>query len=396
MPYDPYMTNRAIQQFGQNILSTAMTRQQLARQQQQDALAARQAALNEQITLANLGELQRKQQQQQQLQGALSDLFAPQRVAGTGPMAGIAQYQPGQMQIPEPSYQQIRSKLAPLGLQGLQVAEQFKGQQINPFEGLESGYETYLRANMLQPSPESYQAYQENLLAQKRAGAAQTQINVGGAEAQTPFAKKLSESAATQYSNIIDKASTASERRSSIQLQRAVLEEGLDTGAFAPFVNAVAGVAEGMGVDPTRLHLPDPTKGQIFNQATFQSLLNALAAQKGPQTEGDAQRAMKTFATMGNTVEANKFILDYMTALADRQEYMADFLQSRLGDNPPASQFRSALKDFRGWAKRTPLVAKSKNTGIPITYSKYRDSARERGIPENQIDAEWRKFSRGQ
>lgn len=218
-------------------------------------------------------------------------------------------------------------------------------------------------------------------------------VNISQGKGQTAFAKKRGEIAAQQLADIEDKASSAAERRTGIQLQRTVLEEGLKTGTFAPFVNSIAAVAESLGADPTKLNLPDPSKGQIFDQASFKNLLDTLAAQKGPQTEGDAQRAMKTFAQMSNTVDANIFILDYMEALANRQETMAEFVNARLPDDARPQDMNKALGEFRRYARRTPLVAKSPNTGQVTTYYKYKAAAQKAGLNDTQIDDNWRRFS---
>ena len=49
--------------------------------------------------------------------------------------------------------------------------------------------------------------------------------------------------------------------------------------------------------------------------------------QKGPQTEGDAQRAMRTLPRMENTVLSNRYILQMKKAINDRAIDRAKFLE---------------------------------------------------------------------
>ncbi len=60
------------------------------------------------------------------------------------------------------------------------------------------------------------------------------------------------------------------------------------------------------------------TSYQIFAKSSMEQLLKQLMQQKGPQTEGDAERAMKTLPKMTNTPLANKYILQMKKAINDR------------------------------------------------------------------------------
>ena len=227
---------------------------------------------------------------------------------------------------------------------------------------------------------------------------AQVEVYTGAVgKGVTKFQETLGAKNADKYQAIQDQALLASEKREGLQLQRATIEQGLETGKLAPLANAVGGYLEGFGIDPTSLNLPDPTKGQIFDAATFKSLLDALAAQKGPQTEGDAQRALKTFASLGNTNQANMFIIDYLEAQTYRQEELADYITERMGSDPEMQNKANAInilvKEYRNKIRNIPIVGKSKTSGIPITYYKYRDAAIKSGIKdEKAIQKNWSSF----
>ena len=67
------------------------------------------------------------------------------------------------------------------------------------------------------------------------------------------------------------------------------------------------------------------SNAQTFNAIRGKQTWEMLGAQKGPQTEGDAQRAQATYAQLGNTPEANKFINSFQRAVIKRQQAEAKF-----------------------------------------------------------------------
>jgi hypothetical protein len=66
------------------------------------------------------------------------------------------------------------------------------------------------------------------------------------------------------------------------------------------------------------------SNAQSFNSVVNRQIFTLLGQQKGPQTEGDAQRARDTFASLDNTPEANKFIVDFTKAVANKQNSEAN------------------------------------------------------------------------
>lgn len=74
-----------------------------------------------------------------------------------------------------------------------------------------------------------------------------------------------------------------------------------------------ARVLNGLGIadDQARALAADSEK---FNSIIGQRVFEILGSQKGPQTEGDAQRAFDTQAKLGNTSAGNAFILDLAEA----------------------------------------------------------------------------------
>jgi hypothetical protein len=87
---------------------------------------------------------------------------------------------------------------------------------------------------------------------------------------------------------------------------------------------------------------------ETFNQAASERLWTILNAAKGPQTEGDAERAMKTYAKLSNTKQANEFILDLIEAQAYREQKRFGFYNDAL---PIAQRTGDLMEIERRWSR---------------------------------------------
>lgn len=236
-----------------------------------------------------------------------------------------------------------------------------------------------------QMSPEDQVRFAEY----KRLSKPETNVNIDGGK---KFQQTLGELWAKDYQKMFDDASNAQDVRNNIQAARQVLAGGLQTGALEPAKAGVAAVAQSFGIDPQKLGLPNASDAQKFNSVVMKNLLAELVMQKGPQTEGDASRALKTFAQLGNTPEANQFAMDYADAVAQRKQEMADYIY-----NVGKKQYDGdSFKGRQDWQKRingTPLFAVSPQTGKPVTYYQFRDNAQANGLPADEIDKAWQQFA---
>ena len=276
---------------------------------------------------------------------------------------------------------------------GSASASPISGYQTDPQKGWTAGMKAF---GVAHPGSSAIEAYNGSQSAKDNRA---TLVGGGNPLPAAPGNKKFLETTGTLQANRLDEmtknAQMAVERSYGVQVQRSLISNGFKTGKLAPFFNGVSAIAEGLGVDPSTIGLPDPSLGQAFDMTTFKNLLDALKAQKGPQTEGDANRALKTFSSMKNTEEANMFILDYMDELSNRTQQMVDFIDERAygkyaTSNRPVSL---AEKDYRKWARNHPVIATSAKSGLPITYSKYKQAAIDSGIPESEVDDNWREFA---
>ncbi|MCU0089964.1 hypothetical protein N8H72_08340 [Pseudomonas koreensis] len=144
------------------------------------------------------------------------------------------------------------------------------------------------------------------------------------------------------YQPTLDSGKAAGEMRNSIRAARNIdLNTGYGTEAKALGAN----VLTSLGIAPKNAEL-FATNAQKFQSVAMDRLLTVLGAQKGPQTEGDADRASKTFVSLKNTPEANTFILDLAEAKANQDARKAQFYQDAL---PQAQKEGDLMRIDREW-----------------------------------------------
>lgn len=166
---------------------------------------------------------------------------------------------------------------------------------------------------------------------------------------------ELGKNWAKEYDLAHQDAKAAGAALGQISVAKGLLNKGMETDAFTPLKAKVAAISQALGIDPKNIGLTDATTPQIFQSAVMKNLLTELMAQKGPQTEGDAQRAMATFAQLGNTTEANKFILDYAEALAKRKQEYATFLY-KTGTEKHGGDAYKARQDWEQYIQDNPIL----------------------------------------
>jgi hypothetical protein len=69
------------------------------------------------------------------------------------------------------------------------------------------------------------------------------------------------------------------------------------------------------------------TNAQIFESKVYESLVDTLSKQKGPQTDKDFANLQKTYANLKNTPQANQFLLDVVEAKAMQDQRKAGYFQ---------------------------------------------------------------------
>lgn len=109
------------------------------------------------------------------------------------------------------------------------------------------------------------------------------------------------------------------------------------------------------------------TDAQTFKSIVSKQVNEELMLQKGPQTEGDAQRAFNIQAQLGNTPQANEFILDLAQATNNQKINKAKFFAENVG-KPNMYQLENEWQNQAQSVFDDPIMAKYKN--IQQNYEK--------------------------
>jgi len=150
-----------------------------------------------------------------------------------------------------------------------------------------------------------------------KAGAANIS-NVQEKEEKKEYGKLLID----DFKNIKAQATIALKSLPAIESNLAILDKGFDTGFGTETIAAGARVLGALGVQDAKEYATD---AQTFLASANAAVLQRQLEQKGPQTESDAQRITATGAQLGNTKEANKFVLNVAKAQLQRDLKQREF-----------------------------------------------------------------------
>jgi hypothetical protein len=118
-----------------------------------------------------------------------------------------------------------------------------------------------------------------------------------------------------QFKGVNDSARIAARSLPAIESNLATLDNGFDTGFGTETIAAGARVLGALGVEKAENFA---TNAQTFLASANAAVLQKQLEQKGPQTEYDAQRITSIGAQLGNTKEANRFVLNVAKAQLQR------------------------------------------------------------------------------
>lgn len=183
--------------------------------------------------------------------------------------------------------------------------------QSAPFTGKVTALGTYADV----PLPAAVQA-QKMEVAEKGA----PKVSYGPQEKAEKI--KYGELLIDDFKNIKAQATVATRSLPAIESNLAILDKGFDTGFGTETVAAGARVLGALGVQNAKDFATD---AQTFLASANAAVLQRQLEQKGPQTESDAQRITATGAQLGNTKEANKFVLNVAKAQLQRDLEQRNF-----------------------------------------------------------------------
>lgn len=206
-------------------------------------------------------------------------------------------------------------------------------------------------------------------------------------------AKEYGKQLVARYAQVSDEADAAENNLANLYMLQNM---DVSTGALEPTKAWASGLLESLGYDPMKMGLDKATNAQAFTAIANNAVLTKMQAQKGPQTETDAKRIEETVASLGNTPEANQFIMDAAIALEERKVEQRDFFQRwEAGEieGAPGGTFRGAEKAWNEYKRQTPLLAKHPDTGLPIFFSQI--VADNPGVPREELLTYWREVYGG-
>jgi len=155
--------------------------------------------------------------------------------------------------------------------------------------------------------------------------APRTDVRVGGPVLETAEQKGKGEFNIKMFGDASTAAGLAQKTLPSLDVQSQILDRGFTTGFGADAQKAGASVLAALGVPEANKFATD---AQTFLAATQQAVLQRQLEQKGAQTEADARRITQTGAQLGNTVDANRFIIDVAKEQLKRDIERKKFLES--------------------------------------------------------------------
>jgi len=164
---------------------------------------------------------------------------------------------------------------------------------------------------------------------------------------------------------VYDRADGAAATMSYLNLAKSSVNDNSQASGLATILSKTAGF---LGVP-----LPDDfekkaTKSQNFDGMMGNILAEKLAAQKGPQTDRDADRMMQTLASLRNTTEARIFLLDSGAAMASRDLEQGRFYSDFRAENGTIAGAENA---WRNRIEKRPLFGINKNTKLPVFYYQF-------------------------
>ena len=158
---------------------------------------------------------------------------------------------------------------------------------------------------------------------------AQQTVKIGGQILESAEQKGMGDFLIKNFGEASTAAGLAQKTLPSLDIQSQILNKGFTTGFGTEVQKAGASVLAALGVPEAAKFA---TNAQTFLAATQQAVLQKQLEQKGTQTEADARRITQTGAQLGNTVQANQFLIDVAREQLNRDIERKTFLASWFKD----------------------------------------------------------------
>lgn len=245
---------------------------------------------------------------------------------------------------------------------------------------------TSMMQNVAQIAPEGSPEYKQLMLEQL--GKTGTTVYVGGKE-QGKASEEMGKLHVKRIADAIAAGEAAEETLASVRQLRGI---DVSQGGSVPLRAALADAFASVGIDTQELFDVDLANVQAFNSVNKRLVNQVLNQAKGPQTEGDAQRAVRTLVNLGNKPEANAFILDTLAANGLRKVEQKNFLEGAIDNGLTAKQANADWNKFKNSTPMLSTVSKVAKNGIPVYFFQFKEQAKANrpDVSDEEIIAAWR------
>lgn len=167
------------------------------------------------------------------------------------------------------------------------------------------------------------------------------------------FDQKLAEKAADFYDSLISDVSAKNDMITNVETLKSLLPN-LKSGPLQGKIDLANQFLHKIGFSGNLIGANDVRDADALNYLINKNVLNVLMEQKGVQTEGDAERAKKTFASLENSPAGNDWMANYMFNIATRGKEMDLFLLDQMRKNG-GDRF-AAMQAWEKYSKTLPSV----------------------------------------
>ena len=167
------------------------------------------------------------------------------------------------------------------------------------------------------------------------------------------FNQKLAEKSADFYDSLISDVSAKNDMITNVETLKSLLPN-LKSGPLQDKIDLVNQFLHKIGFSGNFIGANDARDADALNYLVNKNVFNVLLEQKGVQTEGDADRAKKTFASLGNSPAGNDWMANYMLNIATRGKEKDLFLLDQMRKNG-GDRF-AAMQAWEKYSKTLPSV----------------------------------------
>jgi hypothetical protein len=247
-------------------------------------------------------------------------------------------------------------------------------QKIDPYSGLPVG------------SPE-HQAF-----ARQRIAKSGTRINVNtGAKSQTEWDKGFAKMGVERYQKVNEAGNLANDIIDQVSTVEAIQTP---QGALEPAKLKAGALYEAFGGDP-KTFSDSIAAGQSYQALTLDMMLDKTKKLKGAISEKEMDVIRKTVPQLGNTPEANQFLIDTAKASAYKARAKAEFYDTYRDkhiNNP--KKLANVGNEWRKSRWNDPLITRHKVNGLPVFKHQYEEQILQEypDATQEEISHNWKTF----